>query len=120
MLLTLLMLSGWRATHLIVADDFPPIRWARTRIIDRGPEWLADLVGCAYCAGVWVAGLLVLAVDLAGVRLRLPWLIFGAVAAAVPIIEAVVVRLEREPAAQQVPPPPPPQPTTYTRTRAGA
>jgi Protein of unknown function (DUF1360) len=114
--LGLLMLTAWRVTHLVVADTFPPIAWARARA-ERGPAWLGDLATCAYCAGVWVAAALVLACDWL-FSVPLPWLVFGAVAAAVPIIEAAVARLEREPAAGDAPPRPP-QPTTYTRTRAG-
>jgi hypothetical protein len=114
--LGLLMLCAWRLTHLVVADDFPPVRWARGRL-ERGPEWLGDLVSCCYCAGVWVAGGLVLVADWVG-SVPAPWLVFGALAAVVPIIEAAVARLEREPAASTLPPRPP-QPTTYTRTRAG-
>ena len=119
--LGLLVLTAWRVTHLIVADDFPPIRWTRRRVVAAGPEWLGDLVTCVYCAGVWVAGAAVLAADLVA-SVPAPWLVFGALAAAIPILEAIVdrlervppavMRLEREPAAA---PPPPPPPTTYQR-----
>jgi Protein of unknown function (DUF1360) len=113
-LIVLLAATAWRITHLITEDDFPPIRWARRRLVAGGPEWLGDLVSCTWCASVWVAGALVLAADLVGAVAR-PWFVFGFVAAAVPVLEALVGRLEREPAAPA--PPPPPPPTTYARTR---
>lgn len=116
LLLVLMALAAWRLTHLIVEDDFPPIRWARDRISAHGPEWLGDLVTCTWCAGVWVAAAVTATVDWQ-VGVRWPWLTFGAVAALVPIVEAVVVWLEREPAAPPVPAAAAPQPTTYTRTR---
>ena len=120
----LLVLTAWRLTRLIVADEVPPIRWARRRIVAGGPEWLGDLVTCVYCAGVWIAGAAVLILDLL-TSVPAPWLLFGGLAAAIPILDAVVVRLERQPTVrlEREPaapaPPPPPQPTTYTRTRAG-
>jgi hypothetical protein len=114
--LVLMAATAWRLTHLVTADDFPPIRWARRRLVAGGPEWLGDLVSCSYCAGVYLAALVVWAADLVG-SLPRPWFAFGFAAAAVPVIEAVVARLEREPTP---PPPPPPPPTAYyDRERGG-
>jgi Protein of unknown function (DUF1360) len=78
----------WRATHLVVADDFPPIRWARRRIVTGGPEWLGDLVTCCWCASVWIAAAVVALVDLT-VGVPWPWLVFGVVAGAAPLLEQV-------------------------------
>ena len=100
----LLLLTAWRITRLVVADDFPPVRWARDRIVAAGPEWLGDLVTCVYCAGVWVAGGCVGGALLLGYSVPVPWLAFGGLAAAIPIVEAVVGRLEQGP----------PRPTTIS------
>ncbi len=54
LLVTLATLAVFRLTRLIVADVFPPIRWARERL-ERGPEWLADLVSCHWCASAYVS-----------------------------------------------------------------
>jgi Protein of unknown function (DUF1360) len=110
--LLLMAATAWRLTHLITADQFPPIRWGRERLSAHAPEWIGDLVTCAYCAGVWVAALIVGAAELVGPVPR-PWFQFGFVAAAIPVIEAIVGRLEREPT---MPPLPPPPPTTYQRS----
>jgi Protein of unknown function (DUF1360) len=114
----LMAATAWRATHLIVEDDFPPIRWVRRRLVAGGPEWLGDLVSCTWCTSVWVAAAVTVAADLYG-SLPRPWFVFGFVAASVPLLEAVVSCLEREPGttAPPGPGPTPPPPTTYARTR---
>jgi hypothetical protein len=48
-------LASARATRLIVRDDFPPVRWARDQIEQRGPGWLVDLVSCPWCASAHVS-----------------------------------------------------------------
>ncbi len=53
-LFVLLSLATFRATRLVVHDDFPPIRWARDRITR--PEWLHDLVTCHWCASAYISG----------------------------------------------------------------
>lgn len=58
-----------RLTRLVTTDDFPlvarPRAWVRGR--DRsgtGPaHWAAELVSCAWCAGVWCATALACAAD---------------------------------------------------------
>lgn len=62
LLAVLAALTCYRATRLVVRDDFPPLRWARERVdkvatrSDRGRlEWLGDLVTCHWCASGWVA-----------------------------------------------------------------
>lgn len=73
-LLAFLGLATYRLTRLVVRDDFPPIRWARQRVI--GPdtwdedeetwvpgqrhvgtryEWFGELISCHWCASGWVA-----------------------------------------------------------------
>lgn len=67
------MLCAYRLTRLVVADSFPPVERARAWIVKRyttetpnpdgsvtiEPGWLAELVDCPYCAGVWVSALVV-------------------------------------------------------------
>jgi hypothetical protein len=48
-------LTAARLTRLTVRDDFPPIRWARDRLVDKGPEWIVDLSTCPWCASGWVS-----------------------------------------------------------------
>ncbi len=54
LILVLLSLATFRATRLVVRDDFPPIKWARDRITR--PEWLHDLVTCHWCASAYLSG----------------------------------------------------------------
>lgn len=97
LLVLLVAAVTWRATRLVVADDFPPVRWARRRLVAGGPEWLGDLVSCAWCASVWLAAGVVAATD-AWVSVPRPWLVFGGAAAAAPLLQAAADRLEHEPA----------------------
>jgi Protein of unknown function (DUF1360) len=83
-----LSVATWRATHLVVADDFPPVRWVRRRLVAGAPEWLGDLVTCCWCASVWIAAGLTVAADLA-VGVPAPWLVFGVAAGAAPLLEQV-------------------------------
>jgi hypothetical protein len=77
LLLVILILATGRITRLITADDFPPLLWARRRIVGlrmdhqvRVPSggrwdgylspqlnhwWLGELVTCAWCASGWVS-----------------------------------------------------------------
>jgi hypothetical protein len=78
LLLVLLGLTTYRATRLVVRDDFPPILWARekiqqvrpTRIIGHGDEahysywWGGELVSCHWCASGWISLALVGLTDL--------------------------------------------------------
>lgn len=80
LLLLLLGLCTWRATRLVTRDSFPPIRWARDRVEQHGPEWLADLVTCHFCASVWLAAGITAATDLF-VSVPRPLLMFGSAAA---------------------------------------
>ena len=109
-------LGAWRLTHLIVDDDFPPIRWGRRLVVDHAPEWVGDLVSCTWCTSVWVAAGVTAGTDVV-VRVRWPFLTFGAVAAVVPLLQAIVDRLERQAAAPA--PVPPVAPTTYQPSRRG-
>lgn len=60
----LLALAVLRTYRLLALDSFPPIRWARERMIglyrDRGEVMfarplLADWLVCAWCSGLWYA-----------------------------------------------------------------
>lgn len=85
LLFVLLSLTVYRVTRLVVRDEFPPIRWVRTRLAGddaRGvparswsPEWLRDLVSCQWCASGWVAlgATLVLDAQTAGLPSTLLW-----------------------------------------------
>jgi hypothetical protein len=75
LLLLLTGLATYRATRLIVADAFPPIRylregvgrWARVGADSpafRRREALYDLVTCHWCASGWISMAIVVAVDL--------------------------------------------------------
>ena len=91
LVLLVLSFATFRITRLIVRDDFPPILWARNKIIlakpvqDRydpntRPEtqgrytdwwWLGELVTCAWCASGWVS-LLFVGITWAMIGLPLP------------------------------------------------
>jgi hypothetical protein len=94
LLVALMALTTWRATRFVTEDDFPPVRWARDRILGHGPEWLGELVTCPWCASVWLAAGVVAATD-ALVPVPRPLLAFGAVAALSPILSVLVGRLDR-------------------------
>lgn len=51
----LLALTVYRATRLVTCDSFPPALRLRSFIVNRGPEWLGDLVTCPWCASVWLS-----------------------------------------------------------------
>lgn len=79
----LLALATYRATRLVVDDEFPPIKTVRDRIVraavptGRGHavrEALADLVTCRYCASGWVALGAAFAVNYAA-QLDLGWVL---------------------------------------------
>jgi hypothetical protein len=79
LLIVLTALTAARLTRLLVADAFPPLLAARTRVVDRwGDEsWQAYLAHCPWCTGVYVAGLLTWAVT-AIYGLPAPLLVWGA------------------------------------------
>jgi hypothetical protein len=61
--LAILCLGTYRATRLVTDDEFPPIFKARMWVKKKFGEehWIAELVSCRWCAGVWVsAGMLAL------------------------------------------------------------
>lgn len=72
LLLTLLALTTYRITRLIIRDTFPPVRHVRNAIVGEDElkllgtrlEWLGDLLTCHWCASVWVAGGLILVTQL--------------------------------------------------------
>jgi hypothetical protein len=77
-LLVLLALTSARVTRLLVADQFPPVARARSRLAAAG-DWQAYLLSCPWCMGVWVAGV-VTAVAEARYGLPAPLLVFPSVA----------------------------------------
>jgi hypothetical protein len=81
----LLSLASFRGTRLIVRDDFPPIAWARKKIVqsrqpvptydlygERTPGlghrwwWAGELVTCHWCASAYVSALAVALTDIVG------------------------------------------------------
>lgn len=88
-------LAVWRLTHLIVEDSFPPIQRARDAVFDRlGPDHpVSYLLSCHFCTGVWVGA--AAAVARKGCpRLWRPVRGALAAAAAAPLIEAALNRME--------------------------
>lgn len=89
----LLVLTSYRVTRLLVVDNFPPIRWLRTRLTGDDevnelpatwvPWWLEYLAGCYWCVSVWVSGVVTLVVTLTS-DLPYPLLTWGGVAALAP------------------------------------
>lgn len=76
LLILLIALATYRATRFVTCDSFPPVRWARRRAVTRGPEWLADLVTCPWCASAYVGAAVVWATDLA-TSVPLPGLVWA-------------------------------------------
>jgi hypothetical protein len=86
--------ANYRITRLIVKDDFPPLLWARNKVIDARPDhivpardpepayyehwWLGALVSCHYCASAYSSGAMVFLVWLL-YPIPLPILIWFAV-----------------------------------------
>lgn len=88
-------LAVWRLTHLLTEDSFPPIADTREAIIARCGEdhWLSYLVTCVYCTGAWVGVAAVLARRFAP-RVWRQASMAAALAAAAPLVEAALMRLE--------------------------
>lgn len=90
LLLLVMALATYRVTRLITTDDFPPVYWARWKIIDARPSyvrqrdeqqmwwWLGELVSCPWCASGWVSLAIVFGTDV-WASLPLPWLLWFAV-----------------------------------------
>lgn len=78
LLIVLTCVVAYRLTRLVVKDQFPPIAVQRARIAERWGEdsWQAYLSQCAWCAGFYIAGPIVLAVDLIE-GLPVPVLVWG-------------------------------------------
>jgi Protein of unknown function (DUF1360) len=74
--------ASYRVTRLVTCDSFPSVWRLRCRIVRSGPSWLADLVTCPWCAGVWVSGCITLVtVALASVPVPVwTWLLAASVA----------------------------------------
>lgn len=86
-LFLVLSVAAYRITRLVVADDFPPVRRLRDRLV--GPderklvgtrlEWLGELITCYWCASFWVSGAVVGLAEVAA-DVPLPLLFWWAVA----------------------------------------
>lgn len=68
--LVIAILATWRVTHLIVAEDGPWDIIVRLRL-RAGDTMLGRMMDCFYCASVWVAAPIALAVS----REPVPWLL---------------------------------------------
>lgn len=66
LLVVLLCLATYRATRLLVVDEFPPIAATRDWITDKAGPYssIAYLVHCPWCTGMYVAAGLVAGTDL--------------------------------------------------------
>jgi hypothetical protein len=90
LLFVLMSVACFRLTRLAVKDDFPPILWARNKIIDMKPDhqvilrdgspsymdhwWFGSLVSCMWCASAYISGGIVIAVWLTqGLPLPILW-----------------------------------------------
>lgn len=94
LIVLLMTLAAYRASRLLVHDEFPPIKWLREkftgpytlpqgdsrRTATRVPYWLAYLWTCTWCMTVWTAAGITLVTWLS-TDLPLPLLVWGAVAA---------------------------------------
>lgn len=91
----LMALTTYRATRLIVKDNFPLFLWIRTKLAGDeedgiepaswSPWWLQYLVTCYWCTSVWVAGAMTLAVALT-IGLPYPLLVWGGLCALAPLL----------------------------------
>lgn len=66
----ILGLAAFRLTRLVVTDDFPPVLDLRRAIIAKAGKdsLVGGVLDCSWCAGLWVALLLVVASRSAAVR----------------------------------------------------
>jgi hypothetical protein len=90
------VLSAARLTRLMVADDFPPVKFFRDLAydwLDKGPkrrQWQI-ITWCAYCAAFWVVGPIVAWGYLTDWQTAW-WLFNGALAAS--YLASIVVRFD--------------------------
>lgn len=109
----LLVIATWRATRLVVEDDFPPIARVRDFVVRHAEihetvstalgtktvtlttlRWYGELISCPWCVSVWLAagGTFLVWLTRDG-GLPLPFLVFGAVAGGAASLYAVVDRV---------------------------
>lgn len=67
---------------------------ARERLYAKTPPWVAVLLGCVWCAGTWVAGILTLTATLTGVVSGTWWVLWAASATVAGVIGEWVERRE--------------------------
>lgn len=78
----LVVLAVTYLTYLVVASEFPPIDWTRSRLM----HWARDggsmmyLLTCWWCTGFWVSLVSVIGARLLDVRLSVPVLLVPAAA----------------------------------------
>jgi hypothetical protein len=51
-------LASYRLTRLLQKDAFPPAKWVRDKVEDRGGK-VAELWECPWCLGMWTSLLVV-------------------------------------------------------------
>lgn len=97
LLCVLIALTSYRLTRLVAQDEFPPIAVARERVAGRwGDEsWQAYLSRCPWCVGVYASGLVTLAAWLV-LDLPVPFLVWGAAAAAVGFLARIDRALDQD------------------------
>lgn len=98
----LMTLCAYRLSHLLVDDEFPPIKWLRDKFTfpytlpqtderrrrTRVPYWLAYLWTCNWCMTVWTSGGVTVLTWLV-LGLPAPLLVWGGVAAGAALISHV-------------------------------
>lgn len=94
LIVLLMTLSSYRASRLLVHDEFPPVKWLREKFTlpytlpqsdlrrqtTRVPYWLAYLWTCTWCMTVWTSAVITLLVWWR-VGLPVPVLVWGGVSA---------------------------------------
>jgi len=73
-----LSLAAYRLTRLINEDSI--LDAPRSWVYRHAPRLVAELIACPFCIGFWLAGGLVLAVDLYGISVPLPIVVWLSVA----------------------------------------
>jgi hypothetical protein len=78
-------LATWRLTRLLAEDTIPFVARPRAALARRSDNW-DELVNCAHCVGVYVAGAVTVALWVWLDSLPAPLLVFGALAGFVSLV----------------------------------
>lgn len=91
-----LALSIFYITYVVTRSALPPVRWTREWVITRFGEGTspAYLVTCPWCAGFWIA-LVVVAVASWAIDVPLPLLVIPAAAGVTGALQQLVDLIER-------------------------